>query len=1253
MKNAMLKNAFSEIKKTKSRFFSIFGIIAIGTGFFAGLLSSAPDMKLSADSYFDDSNLMNYRVISTFGFNEKDIEELESIEGLKVYPGYFTDAFIHTDAGDKVARVYSLDKLGENNECNNLQIIEGRLPENENECIIDSGKLITGYSIGDKITLTGDSDTDITDTLSVTEYTIVGKFNTSMFISDTERGTTTIGTGSVSMLVYVPAENFSVEYYTQVFACAEQLLDYNCYSDEYIKLSDEIKEKLEAAAENREEERFAEIKTEGEKKLSESQKELDDKKKEAEEKIADGEKELEDAKKELDDGKIKLEEGEQKLRDSKIELDNAKTTLDSTKLTLESSKKQLDDAQTLLAEKKPELEAGAAQLADSKKQLDEGKAQLDKAKKELDNAQQQLADSKKQLDDAKAQLDEKKPELVAAKLTLEQSKAELDAGKVKLEESEKTLEESKAKLDEAYAKLAEEQQTMDESYKALQDKIDKGEISNISAKLAKKALDALQAVLDESWAQYNDGLKQYNDGYAQYLAGIDEYNDGYARYEEGLKQYNDGCAQYEAGLKQYNDGVAKYEEGLKQYNEGYAKYSEEKEKFDAGYAEYEAGLQKYNESYALYNTSQNEIILGYLRYYDGLEQYNNGVKQYEDGLQQYNDGVAELESKRLEYEEGVRKYEEGVEKLDSSKADAEAEFEKAQKKIDSAKRELSDLDQPLWYVMDRNDNPGYEEYGQNAERIKNIALVFPAFFVLVAALVCLTTMTRMVEEQRTQIGTLKALGYGNGSIIFKYMLYALTAAVLGSVFGTLIGLKMFPAIIISAYGMLYKLPAMKLPYDYVLMSLTTLAAGILAAGTVYFSCNSILSEQPAGLMRPKAPKSGKKILLERVGFVWKHLTFSHKVTMRNIFRYKRRMLMTVIGIAGCTALVLTGFGVYDSINDIMYKQFDEISNNTGVAAYSDSISYTNRQKLDETLRECGADIGDVYQKEITVLANDKSNSANIFAAKDNEVISKFVTIKNRLTNERYSVDDSGVIINEKLAALLGGVQKGDTVTLSLTETRRVDVKVSEICENYAHHYVYITEKLYSELTGEDVPYNCVYFNIDGGDDLSEQERNEISRKLMDIDGVLAVSFKTAVEGTFKSMLKSLELVVLVLIVSAGVLAFIVLYNLTNININERIREIATLKVLGFYDKEVSMYVFRETIILTLLGTVTGLLFGRVLVDFVIRTAEIDMVMFGRDVHPTSYIISVVITLVFALVVTLVMHRHLKKVDMVEALKSVE
>ncbi|MBR4306314.1 MAG: ABC transporter permease, partial [Ruminiclostridium sp.] len=501
-------------------------------------------------------------------------------------------------------------------------------------------------------------------------------------------------------------------------------------------------------------------------------------------------------------------------------------------------------------------------------------------------------------------------------------------------------------------------------------------------------------------------------------------------------------------------------------------------------------------------------------------------------------------------------------------------------------------------------------------------------------------------------GTLKAMGYTNLSIMSKYVIYASVAAVMGAVVGTLIGLKLFPGVVIIAYGMLYKMNVVVMAYDVQLIVLSVLASVLLVLITVYFSCTAILREQPSSLMRPKAPKIGKKILLERVSFIWKRFSFSQKVTMRNLFRYKRRMFMTVVGIAGCTALVLTGFGIYDSVSDIINKQFDEISLHTGIAVYDDKENDAAEEAV-QLIYENGLDTVQVYMKSLSIKAGGKTADANIFVVEDDEQLSKCVRVKDRKTGDKYPLTDNGVIINEKLATLLGDVKKGDEITVYITETKTARMKITDVCENYASHYLYVSDGYYKSVTNEEAQHNSIFFMTGDGEKLSEKERDNLAVKLMKIDGMMAVNFKSTTADIFSQLLQSLLCVIILLIVSAGALAFIVLYNLTNININERIREIATLKVLGFYDKETSVYVFREIMLLTLLGSGIGLALGRVLLDFVVKTIEIDMVMFGREVHTFSFIVSIAITLLFAVIVMLVMHKHLKNIDMVEALKSVE
>ncbi|MCH5324447.1 MAG: FtsX-like permease family protein [Eubacterium sp.] len=1292
MKNAMLKNALTEIVKTKSRFISIFGILAIGCGFFAGLTVSENDMKLSSDTYYDSQSLMDFRLLSTYGFDENDIEALENCtDGCSVYPSYYTDCFIGEEEGGDIVRVFSLDKLGQNNSYNTLTITEGRLPKSEDECIIDGSTIGGGFEIGDTFTLNGKG---LEDTLSRTEYTVVGFYNSPMFIDHTGRGNTSIGNGEIDTTAYIPQENFITEVYTQVYITIDELSPYNTYSEEYERRRDEIEAVLEDIGDDRKILRRDEIVADAEEKLADGEKELAEQEAEVRKELDDAQKELDDGKQELDDGKKELDDSRKQLDDAKQEIADNEKLLTDTKQQLDDGKKELDDSRKLLDDTKAQLDAakaeidanrpliedsgaqiaaGEKELADSKAQLDAGKAELDASRALLDSSKQQIEDGEKQLKDSKKVLDDTKKQL-------DDSKKQLDDAAVTFAESKAVLDDSKRQLDEAKSQLDSLKQVLDIAQRAIdraRENADNGTQVGIllpgASQIVYYSLDEAQKLLDEYKAQYNDGLKQYNDGLKQYNDGLKKYNDGYTEYLNGIAAYNAGELMYQQGLSQYEDGAKtlkdsrklyedgekQYAEGLKKYQDGLALYEEGLAEFNKGKAQYEAalalykdGLAKYEDGRAQYEDGERLYSQGMADYLNGLIAYNEGVKRFEQGVKDYEQGETAYAEGLEKYEDGLSKYKEGLAEFEKGKLEAEEKLLDAHEELDDARRKLKDLSNPEWYIFNRADNPGFSEYGENAERIRNIAMIFPLFFAMVAVLVCLTTMTRMVEEQRTQIGTLKALGYGNGSIMFKYMLYALTAALIGAMFGIFIGMKLFPYIIMTAYGMMYEFPEYLAPYDFELMLLVVAVAVILAAVTVYFSCKNILREQPSSLMRPKAPKSGKKILLERIGFIWNHLSFSKKVSMRNLFRYKRRMLMTVVGIAGCTALLLTGFGIYDSVSDILTKQFDEISLYNGIVAFQD-ISTTHRREAAELLAENGCDAELVYQKQITIKCGNSNADAYLFGVKDNDVLAKYVDVRSRTNSEKYALDDNTVIINEKLATLLGNVKVGDTITLAASETESGEAVVGAICENYAYHYVYISGALYQQLFDDNLPYNSFYFNIPDGDNADDGWKDALAEELLDIEGVAAVSYKTSVGDTFRNMMKSLQLVIVVLIACAGMLAFIVLYNLTNININERIREIATLKVLGFFDKEVSFYIFRETILLTLLGTGVGLVLGRFLLDFVVRTAEIDIVMFGRDVHLLSFIWSILLTLVFAVTVMLFMHRKLKYVNMVEALKSVE
>lgn len=594
-----------------------------------------------------------------------------------------------------------------------------------------------------------------------------------------------------------------------------------------------------------------------------------------------------------------------------------------------------------------------------------------------------------------------------------------------------------------------------------------------------------------------------------------------------------------------------------------------------------------------------------------------------------------------------------VKSLEEAEDEAVKNFDTAEidEEINKARKELNDTAADWeWYVLDRDSHYSYRDYESTTEMMETIASVFPIFFMLIAALVCLTTMTRMVEEQRELIGTFKALGYKKSSIAMKYILYSLIASLSGGVIGCAIGLKIFPAIIYYCWGIMYDLPDLSytthIGLSFVAIGLMVL---VIEVSTIA-ACYRELMEVPSILMRPKAPRKGKKILLERIGFIWKRLSFSNKVTARNIFRYKKRFFMTVVGVAGGCALMMTGYGIKDSISVLIQKQFGEIQR-YDVSVSFDDDSIGSRLRLDSdvktalSLMNYTADVSD--KKEM--VDDDTINLVSVNVIKDADRIGDFVTFRKRNTDITYSLDDSGVLISEKTAKDLG-VKAGDTFYIQDADEDVKEVTVSHVIEMYTGHHIYMTAKYYEDVFDKKVTDNYALVMLNSADSDTE---TRMGIKYLDMDGVKGVTLYSGSEENFNDMISTLNLVTYILIISAAALSFVVLYNLTNVNVSERIREIATIKVLGFYNNEVSAYVYRENIVISVIGAAVGLGLGVVLHHFIMVTLEFDDMMYGNVIRPVSFLISFMLTMLFSVLVNIFMQGKLKKIKMVESLKSVE
>ena len=598
-----------------------------------------------------------------------------------------------------------------------------------------------------------------------------------------------------------------------------------------------------------------------------------------------------------------------------------------------------------------------------------------------------------------------------------------------------------------------------------------------------------------------------------------------------------------------------------------------------------------------------------------------------------------------EYEDKIKKVKSDIENI--AKERTESEYEKLKVK-------------PEWYVLDRNQNTGYASYSQDSERIANIGKVFPVVFFVIAALISLTSMTRMVEEQRVQIGTLKALGYTKGKIALKYILYAVLATLIGGIIGMLLGFRILPEIIYNMYAMMYSMKDVVLEFNTGIAITGLGLALICTVGATIIACYKELNLQPASLMRPKSPKAGKRVLLERISWLWSKLKFTQKVTIRNVFRYKKRVSMTIIGILGCTALMVAGFGLRESVSNMIPSQYGE------VFLYDMSITLKNEQTSDEIQKyidevcniktnDKNNDVTDAMafnMQAVEILNKETKQDIQLIVPEKTDVLSDYIVLENRVSKEKYSLSDNGVVITEKLAKLLG-IKQGEKITIKNSNDKQAEVEVKGITRNYLMHYMYISPEYYESIFGEKVKYNTILLKEQSEVKKSEESENKLGKKILENSNISKVTFMSQTKSIFDEVMDNMTFVVWILIISAGLLAFVVLYNLANVNISERIRELATIKVLGFYDKEVYDYVGRETTILTIIGILLGLVAGYFLEMFILKTCELDILMFDTRISIWSYVYSASLTILFTLIVSVVTYFALKKIDMIESLKSVE
>lgn len=1217
MKNAMQKDFWREIGHTRSRFFSIMILVALSVAFLSGLKATAPDMKHTGDDYLDSLHLADIQVLSTLGLTDEDIAALRAQDKIEDTEGeYVIDAFASSDSLDAVVKVLSLTDRG----ISDVLLREGRMPERADECVVEENMLsLMSISVGDTITLTpGD---DLSDALAQDTYTVVGTVRSPVYLA-VERGTSTLGSGTVKAYLYLPREAFTLDYYTAAYVRVSDAAEMTAFYDEYDDYIDDVIDSLEDFSEQRAILRHDELVDEATEKLDDAQKELDDAKADADKELGDARKELADARRKLDDGWKEYDDGKQELADSRVKLDDAKAELEDGEQEYADGVKKYDQAvrdyekgQKDYADGVKDYEKGAQQLADGADELEAGKEKLDEGQKQLDALGNTVAGALQNdpnyagvtggtIIDELGRGDENTA--AATDAALDKMRAQLEGGIAQAQQGLAKIDEGIEQCDEGLAKI-------DATLEQLPDS------EEVAAQRA-----ALEQQRAKTAAQRSALVQQRGEVSAQ----LSELQSQLA----ALSTVSSGSIA--ANKQQLDQGRADYESGKQQLSAGYRDLRDGKKQLDKAKKELGEAPQKLADARKELADARKELDDGWKEYYDGEEKYADGEKELADAYRELTDG-------EKDYREGLREYEDG-------KAEADEKIADAEEKIADARRKVADIESCEWYLFSRSYNPGYTGYGQDAERMANLASVFPVIFFLVAALVCLTTMTRMVEEQRVQIGSLKAMGYSGLAISRKYLLYGLLPSLTGGVFGLVIGYILFPKMIFTAYQIMYQMPNIELRAYGGISAYSLLAAVACTTLATLWACLATLRETPASLMRPRTPKAGKRVFLEYIKPLWRKMSFTHKVTARNLFRYQKRFWMTVIGIGGCTALIIAGFGMRSSLLFTMSRQYDDLFHYSAQVTLSSNVLPEERQAVEDFLAGDSRVVNDVpcTASSATVITSSYSTTAYVEVMEAGE-IGKVIDLLDCKTGEPITMEDTGVYIDQKLSELLK-VSVGDTFFLD--GDARGDVTVAGIYEHYTGHFIYMTPSYYEQTLHADSEPNAYLMNFTSDD---TDTCNAIFEKLLSMNGVVTTSRMRDTQDTYMHSMERVDFVVVIIILAAAALAMVVLFNLSNINITERQRELATIKLLGFYDKEVSAYVYRENIVLTVFGILMGCFMGHWLHIYLVRSTEIDLMMFGRQTAPSAYVYAAILTMLFSVLVNVLAHFKMKKIDMVESLKSAE
>ena len=1283
--SAFAKGVLRSIRGSLGRFLAIMGIVALGCGFYAGLQMCGPNMRLAADRYYDETQLWDLRVVSTLGFKDADVKRIASTEGVSAAVASHTVDVMARLGNEQVAvRISSLGsktattltaadaggRPGSGQVVNRLILREGRWPTSAEECVVSAD--VSGVSVNDRVeVLSGGADHD--RGLRVRKLVVVGTVSSSNYVYTGNLGSTSLASGKIEQCLFVTDDAFGEDTpYTDVYLKVSGADGLQSSSDAYEEKVSEVKGRMEARSGDLSRARQADLKAQAQVTLNEKVKEYQRKRDESYWRLADAKDQLDDAEQRIADGQGKLDEGQReydeglatyrgKRADAERRLSDAQARIDSGRGELDAQRDRLAAGEQAWRQGYDQLSfqlASAGVTAPSAQgyvdELDARLTQAEAAKAQLASLQGQLAQAREATGEANrrrvneginelrpkiSELEDKRERAQGALDVLRgrrgEAQAQLNDLDVRIRDTQANIDRLEAERDKLGPAFSQEQAQSLAAAKAALGKLKDGRLS------AQADLSKLDAAVGEAEAT----VKTIDEGLAtarSSLARLQEAQEQIQEAEQGIPQLEAGIGQIQGRLPSDDDIAA-----LTSARDSAQRLADTREVLDEGASQLSSAQKRLD-------ASQAEL----------RRQRKDAAHQLASAKGRLEAAAGELRRSRDQLAEARAQHDEGLASYTDSKAEVDKRFSKAWQEIQDAQRSIDEIALPDVYTLDRSQSESAATYQADTKRMDNIANVFPLMFFLVAALVALTTMTRMVDDERVQIGTYKALGYGKTRIAGRYLLYALVAAGVGATLGVIVLSQLLPYIIMSAYSIIYAVPPLDLPLPVdwgVALSAASLGVGVTLL-TTWVTVYSSLREPPATLMLPRAPKAGRRILLEHVAPIWRRLSFSWKVTARNLFRYKRRLLMTVIGISGCASLLLVGFGLHDSIWDIIDLQYGPIIHYDTTVGLSDASTELDVSAVTDYLGSAGgaSDIVRVQRESMQATGTGPSTSATskthvtVIVPQDSLQAQEAVTFRDRMTGAAVAFDDDAVLVTEKLASLYG-IRAGDQLMLFDQDDAGNAIgtghalTVTGVTENYVANLVYVGRGAWRSVSPVTPVFSTIFCNVPDARDV----RATVSARLHDMTGVSTVTFSDEVINQYRHVLSVVDMVVVVLIVSAAALAFIVLYNLTNINVEERLREIAALKVLGFTKREVYAYIFREIMLLALMGDVAGMLLGIWLERFVITTAEVDYVMFGRSIHALSFVYAFALTLVFSALVMLVMRRKLDRVDMVESLKSVD